>query len=649
MSQFSMVNIPPKNISVSVVDGSVIDEQRWDNPNPLGELWWSGGQTPRYYTWQATVRLESPTQHGSISTQTPRTYNCLDIDVDDWIASQTGDVWLIRSIKRKTANEAVIIVEDWNRFNTFRSFQGMGAISSGQHVIFQANEVGESLFSDLVENFASTRFYAKVNSYFKYLNPTRNITVEQQNHGFVVGDKLSIESDGKYYKASNNNISTYVGIVTQILSTKHFMIDPITRIIQLKDAYGYEVGTKLYYGDDGLTDEAGSKLMYLVTSKEIPSSISGTNTNPTLINGNKFRINDYEVTTGTTISSIVDFINNDPTQDIYVANEVGSPTSVSGNLSTTYGLVGGFVPFSATINGVLVTFTSSTSGSSRYGMPVADEYDMVEAINNANIPNISANVSVAFVQLTNSTGGSINIVNSQNDTNGAPFAGIGSVSGLPLNTSASVDTSLSITRLDGGELKFRNVEGTPITTLGLSDSRSGRYPSVLVVEQGIRKGETHVVEDIPQRDILSVLVGDSAFVIDSGNGEWSTWFYTTTGWVLTATEDSARTDANVLSLIINHDVDSGELLIGTVSNNSRVIDISVNVIEEFDGDVTLNIGDIGDNSRLISDEFIDLQTTGVYSSTPSYIYKDGSDTDLVAYFNNNGSTKGQLKIIISYS
>ena len=223
--------------------------------------------------------------------------------------------------------------------------------------------------------------------------------------------------------------------------------------------------------------------------------------------------------------------------------------------------------------------------------------------------------------------------------------------GYQQTQAASIDTAISITRLDGGELRFSNhpsMDNDIVNILGLSTSRSGRYPQALTVEQGIRKGDTYIVEDMIQRDTLNVLIGDSAFVIDTGNGEWSTWFYTTTGWVLTATQDSARTDADVLSNTITHN-DNGNILIGTVSNNSRVIDISIAVSEPFDGDVILNVGDSADNSRLISDDVIDLGNIGTYSANPSYVYKQGGDTDLIAYFDSSGSTKGVMKVIISYS
>ena len=198
--------------------------------------------------------------------------------------------------------------------------------------------------------------------------------------------------DGKYYLTNDDNISTFVGVVTQIISTRHFMVDPVTRITQLQAAYGHSVGTKLYYKGDILTDERGSKLMYIVTAPAIPSSTIGNKSNPVVNDNSKFYINDYEVTAmmTDTVGSIVDFINDDPTQDLYTASKVGSPTIIEGRLNHVYGLVGGFVPFKASINGVELSFTDSTSGMVRYGIPVADENDIIKVINAASIPNIVA-------------------------------------------------------------------------------------------------------------------------------------------------------------------------------------------------------------------------------------------------------------------
>lgn len=652
MSNSSVVNIPPKTILSEIVLGDdIVNDEYWPYPNGTGDRWWVGGSDRQRYRWVVTLNI-TVNEHGSHLTPNPFVFDGRDIDVGDWIASTSGRVWYIRSVISKESNKSTVIIEDWNRYNTFNSDLGNGRPITDDYVIFETNEVGEPMFAGLPIDYVYSEFYANVNSYFKYVNPCRNFTVQQKDHNFKVGQKLSIKKDSPNYTLTDNdNVAGFIGTVSQVFSNEHFMFEPNTKIAPLKSAYGFDVGARLYFKNNKLTEEKGSRLFYTVLAKEKPSSVTGKNVSPTLIDGSKFRINDYEVTTGTDIPSVVDFINNDSSNVLYTASEIGTPTVVERTLSLSmYGLVGAYVPFSAEINGSLVVFDDSTNGSAAFGgEPVANNVDMVNSINAANIDGIVAETNGSRVNIINQNGGEISIVNIQNDPNGVPFAGTGSATGLELYTAPSQDTFLRITRLDGGELRFSNVTGSPVEQLGLLQSRSGQYPIVLVAEQGIRKGDTYVVETMSERDGLDVIVGDQAFVLDSGNGEWSKYMFTTTGWILVATQDSARTDADVLTLTLTHEDSAGDIVIGTVSDNSRIIDISIKVREQFNIDAMLDVGDSIEYNRIISDDIIDLTREGVYSNTPSYVYSTGGDTDIIARFDPSGSTTGEVKIVISYT
>ena len=176
---------------------------------------------------------------------------------------------------------------------------------------------------------------------------------------------------------------------------------------------------------------------------------------------------------------------------------------------------------------------------------------------------------------------------------------------------------------------------------------NGRVPLAVVVEQGIRTSAgTVVVADIAARNALSTATGDTAYVIDSGNGEYAFYVYNGSAWVLLSDEDSASTDAQTLTKTLLGALGSGSSSIGTVSATSRVTLITVEVLSACNGTPVLTVGDSGDNDRLVTDADVDLTTTGVYNVTSAHQYS--AETEILSYYTNNSTTQGSIKINISY-
>jgi len=179
---------------------------------------------------------------------------------------------------------------------------------------------------------------------------------------------------------------------------------------------------------------------------------------------------------------------------------------------------------------------------------------------------------------------------------------------------------------------------------------------------------TFVVADITARDALSPADGDSAFVRAGVSGEYEQYLWDAgagpAAWILLATQDSARTDANTIEALVNWN-DSTPQLLGNVSTGSRVTSISLEVITIFDGTdpaPKLSVGDGGDNGRIIGTDPLldyllepdfDLKVAGTYTLSVDYVY-DGTetvgttDTDINAYFDFTGSTQGQVRIIVTH-
>ena len=649
------VNKPAKVLTVNVT--SIANHAQWPHNDGQGDKWWSSGSNPKYYQWtiQGTVTAQA---HGSHLTRKDFEYNGLDVQVGDWIASATSGVCCrIVSISAKTSTSFTAVVEDWLRYNTFRSASGSGIFGTGQTVVFQLNENGHPMIDPVPASITSSTFYQNINSRFQYLNPQMHYVLDQTAHGFSTGDVVSITGSG-FAKTTGATANKTVGTVTNPgPGPNQFMLRPNTRIIDFNPAIPGSVGDFIYTDNSvagGLTTTSTSgKIQFMKIADAVESSVTGTQVDPTVTANDVIEINETAVTlTSTTLTQTISDINGGTATHGVTASSSPSPsTATTATESLAYGLVGIYPGGSITINGTAVSFSTTTAGQATYGIAVGIGADIIADVNAANVPNITASASGTNVVLTNSTGGAITIVNTGNDGQGNPVAGPSSGSGWALSTGASSGAFLKLTRTDGGEILLDETTGTPLNDLGIHSVHNGRPPLAVTVEQGIVAGGggTTVVNDIAARNALSPSVGDMVYVIDAGNGEYAFYVYSGGAWKLLADEDSANTDANTLSATVTQGGGSGTTAVGTVSNTSRITLVSVEVTVAFDhASATLTVGDSGDQDRLVTDNDIDLTSTGTYAVQPAYQYTTGADVTINAYLNIGSATTGTAKVLVSY-
>ena len=654
-TNFIDVNKPAKVLSCTT--DSISNNAQWPHNDGLGDKWWSSGTNPKYYRWNVTVTVTAQS-HGSHLTRKDFEYNGLDVQVGDWIAeATTGICCRIISISAKSTTSVTMVVEDWLRYNTFRSTSGNGIFSTGPSVIFQLNENGHPMIDPVPASITSSTFYQNINSRFQYLNPQMHYVLDQTSHGFSVGDVISITASG-FAKTTTASANKTIGTVTNPgPGPNQFMMRPNTRIIDFNPAIPGSVGDFIYTDNStagGLTTNSSSgKVQFLKIADAVPSSITGTQVDPTTTASDVLEINETAVTfTGGNLTQTISDINGGTSTHGVTASSSPSPsTATTATESLAYGLVGIYPGGSITINGTAVTFSTTTSGQATYGIAVGIADDIIADVNAAGPTNITASKSGTNVVLTNSSGGAITIVNTGNDGQGNPVAGASSGTGWPLSTGASSGAFIKLTRTDGGEILLDETTGTPLNDLGIYSVHNGRPPLAVTVEQGIVAGGggTTVVSDITARNALSATVGDTVFVIDTGNGEYGFFVYSGGQWQLLADEDSANTDANTLSATVTQAGGSGTTAVGTVSDGSRVTLVSIEVTQAFDdANATLTVGDSGDADRLVTNNDIDLTSTGTYAIQPAYQYTTGSDATINAYLNIGSSSQGSAKVLVSY-
>ena len=349
------------------------------------------------------------------------------------------------------------------------------------------------------------------------------------------------------------------------------------------------------------------------------------------------------LSTGTSIANAVTDINN--TANTFVtASEAAVPTEVTSDTSDyNYGLLGGYIPFSANISsgsGVyLANVNSSPSGNAQYGAGIANNTDIKDTIEALNIPNITVEVlGDGRLKLTEANGNAVTITNVTNDANSnVPFGGDASVTGLPLSTSASTGKYLQLTRTDGGPIDLEDKTGTPSTDFGITSVHNGQFPLGLYIEHGVKSVVQPIVANTTARDALSPQAGDLAYVTDAGDGEWALYLYDGSAWSELSNQDSANTDAQTLT----HTFDTPcggfggveTVTLGNVSPGSRIIEVSVNVtnpVTNYSGNVapTIDVGDQTDIDAYMTGDLSDPSTNGTYFTNPDYVYPSSSSNDL---------------------
>jgi hypothetical protein len=633
----------------------------WPYANATDDPYWSGGLNPQYYRWEVTFTVQDR-NHGSNLTRTPFAFNAQDIEVGDFVAGALdGKVCQIMSISEKGNNTLTAIVEDRLRYNTFRDPTGFGLFGTpGPVVFFQINELGFPML-DPIPGDAAADFFTNVMSRFQYMNPLTNYLLEKTAHGFEQGDAVCIEA-GTFSLSNSNNINRFLGtVIYPGPGPDQFVLRPANGIIDFVPGLPGNVGDYLYPSLDGsgdlTTNDNSRRPIYMKVADAITTSTTGTGIDPTGNDGDIVEINRIQIPlysgTGTyTVDDAVTLINAETQSHKVTAVKVGAATEVVSDVAgqgSAYGIVAGYVPFSITINGETVNFTTTTSGSAAYGDPtVADANDMVADINAAKITDIVASVvNGSEVKLRNNAGGAITIVNVSTDLNGNNFAGVNSTSSLPTNTAANTTTSaLRLVRLDGGPLTIRDFAGQFLDTAGVMSGQNGRYALGLNIEQGLRSSATTVVADMAGRDALNSLVGDQCYVIDAGNGEWATFTYDGSQWTQVGGKRSVDTDARTLVLDVNLNTTTGTQSIGFISSDRTVISVRVLVTTPAPADAEVTVGTSTNTSAFLQSRDSILSQIGQYTTNPDY--RTTGYTEVVAEITNPTPGAGQFTVILTY-
>lgn len=660
------LNYPNKVLGVSV--SSIAGTEYWPFANGTGDLWYEGSSSPKYYRWEIEFAV-TPQNHGSHLTRDDFQYNGLDVNVGDWVAGATdGKCLKIISVTSKTKTSVTCVVEDWLRYNTFATTTGNGIFGTGSAVVFTLNENGIPML-DPLPTTTSASFFATVMSRFQYLNPQTNYLLEQNNHGFVKGDVISVTRSG-YSKANALTADKMIGVVTESgPGPNYFMILPNNRIIDFDPSIPGLQGEEVYvdtFGQLSNTSTITNKVVFLNVRGAIPTVLTGDQANPTIQDGYGIELNDVSITfagsngVNSNVVELAQQINALTSNHNVVADVLAFENTISSDAANTvYGLVGGYTPFSAYIDSgsgnTLINFTTNGSVYPTVSTP----QDMKVDIDNAGIANLVVSATTTSLSLTELNGNAINIYNGNAETGGYFFVGPSNISGLPAITSATNAQKIQLSRADGGEILIYEDSDLFQTETGVFSAHTGSVPLAMNIEQGVRTGGTTVVSNIAARDNLNPAAGDQAYVTNKGDGEWGLYLYTGDAWVMLGNEDSATVDAKTLTTTFTMPSagfgNSTTQTLGNISPGRKIVSVSVEVEQAFSGysgsiEPNVEVGSIVDFDFLFDDTSNDLTDLTTFYTLPEYVYPATNTQDMVirARCNHYQATSGNVTVKLTY-
>jgi hypothetical protein len=655
----SYIDVPAKVLECFIKDQN--GEGAWPFDDGSDDPFWQFGSSPRDYRWRVTIEVNAQS-HSSHKTRVARTYNGMDVKVGDYVSSLDGTAVKIICIERKSDLEVVCIVEDVFRYNTFRDASGLGGgifAVPGNAIIFEVNESGFPVVDPLPASGVGPMFYANLMSRFQNLEKLSNFIVHKPNHGFQIGHLVSADAATNSFVLTDDDHPYLIGTVSFINGPHHFTVNPIQKIVDDIDYLGGEVSDILYADPDlagQLTTEPGTNPVMIKLREYTPTVVRSTVKDATTPVSDVITINGVNVTVGGSgdIPSLVIAINQTNTQHGVNASVVSAPTTAETKTSLLHAAYGEALLrkpptglAQARINGQLVSFITTTHGRHRYGdNTLVTAADMATDINAAAIPNLVASATGTSLLLRHLLGAGITIENVSGDADGHPFAGPASASGLPLASIAPAGSYIKMEADDARPINLANKTGYPLEAFGLYSVENGTKAAAIYIEQGIRKASNYVVPDVASRDALQAILGDQAYVINKGDGEWGLYLYSGGSWIIISSAEAAKVDSDTYTATLSYG--QPMTVLGRVNEGSKVTSVTFEVLTPFNGSPSISVGHDGNQSILASNDDVDLTSMGSYVVTPSHVFAGPGDTEIAVYISDGGASSGSVKVILTY-
>jgi hypothetical protein len=140
-------------------------------------------------------------------------------------------------------------------------------------------------------------------------------------------------------------------------------------------------------------------------------------------------------------------------------------------------------------------------------------------------------------------------------------------------------------------------------------------------------------------DSFTVTLQDGATLTNMGGANATSG----THFITKSQLDSVYTEAQFLANV-NYN-DSSPILLGNISSGTKTIITTFTVSTAFDANAVVTIGDSGNNSLLMSDNYCEIEATGVYQTINTVEF--ASNTSLNIYVTQGGASAGVGNVLVS--
>lgn len=633
----------------------------WLYDDGTGDPWWQGAMGSPH-RWILTADITAST-HSSHLTRVANTYTGLDIQPGMWVfSSSEAKALRVVSIVSKTDSTIRCVVEDVDRYNTFTdpTISGTGIFApSSSIVFFEIGDDGLPVLNPLPAN-TDISIVSQVEARFRVFNPTVEIRFFQVNHGFKEGQVLKIDqSSGKFMQATSNDIYLAGTVVAVGPGPNYFYLSPSTKVIKnLEPGLPGKAGDVIWIdpttGDRTTSSDGSLVALYIKMTDSVACYAIGTTDNPVSYESTSFKVNNELITlVGTDgvadLDSIIAQINQ-VTDKHGVHASKGSPSNLITG-TAMYPSSTPAEPMTFLLNGVhtVVMTPSVTYGTTGQ----VSWWDVVRAVNEQTDKHgvyASFDSNTGFVSLESARGDTIKFQNVYPELTSGDDMTVTDMIGIPEDSPSLEKSRLKLVRDDGGQITISDVSGSFTYDMGIQSADNGQLPLALVVDKTMSASSSTVVSNLAAMNALSnVRSGDQVFVQNGVTaGEWELYVRTGNTFTKISDYDSAKSDASTMSIDVEFGT-STPILLGNVSNDTRIVDVSVVVSQVFnDANAALSVGVMGQPNAIMSSDIIDLTVSGSYESGTSFMYSGDADGEVHVFLNSGSSTTGKAKIIVSY-
>ena len=520
MAEYNIDN-PILFLTGTLTLNNVESRYEYDDSTGLGP---SGTNIPLVY--DCTVGSIDAQAIGSSETRGggARAYTGLDIKTGDWVTTNSGQVCLqITSITAKSETSISFKAKDVDAFS-YKNYNGnsLGTTNVASVAFFEVSDSGKPLIAgeDASAFFGDKVAVDLIQSRFAIQEEDERFRIEfdSPQTGVEKGQVVTIDANGDLTPFGTAGASDFkLGLLVSLsygdsiayIKPFNTIIDDFAKPENLTGSKGdFYYASTVTPGDITTNSAQGSDKLYFQFKDAIPTVITATTVNSATTANDTVIVNGVTAVSGArTTSEIVSDINSGTATHFVTASEVTAETvlkSYDGGLTPANGDVVFVTSVDSGANNTYPEITISdgnNSGNVSFQtsdgtFPGLGNYNTVSAtqmavdintVCQANSIDITASTEVntggannaeypKLVLTLGSSGSGITITEVATDAAGQTFQ---QAVAMPLTATATTDTTLVLTRADGGDILLTGA-GTFVNTNGIVSSSAGS-PALLVM------------------------------------------------------------------------------------------------------------------------------------------------------------------------